>query len=109
MNSVSSVQGNSYDFNYKITNETAFHAYLSGLTFYDLTGNYSFSSSGTTFVYILDTPDGMLGITLYDNAMKLTPLYEENPATSCYYIADSTDWEYLNTITVPHPVGGGEF
>ena len=51
----------------------------------------------------------MLGITLYDNAMKLTPLYEENPATSCYYIADSTDWEYLNTITVPHPVGGGEF
>ena len=109
LNSVSSVQGNSYDFNYKITNETAFHAYLSGLTFYDLTGNYSFSSSGTTFVYILDTPDGMLGITLYDNAMKLTPLYEENPATSCYYIADSTDWEYLNTITVPHPVGGGEF
>ena len=85
LNSVSSVQGNSYNFNYKITNETAFHAYLSGLTFYDLTGNYSFSSSGTTFVYILDTPDGMLGITLYDNAMKLTPLYEENPVTSCYY------------------------
>lgn len=80
---------------YEITNEAAFHSYLSGLTLSELTGNYSFPESGMRFSFLMDAPDGTLWIRLYDDVIALTPL---PGAPSYYYIADGTDWEYLNTI-----------
>ncbi|MCD8381106.1 MAG: M56 family metallopeptidase [Lachnospiraceae bacterium] len=84
---------------YDFTDEAAFHEYLAGLTLSEFTGNYSFSKSSTEFIYLLDTPDGLLGIDLCDNYIKLTYFAEDYKQTG-YYITEGVDWEYLGTVIV---------
>ncbi|MCD7750321.1 MAG: M56 family metallopeptidase [Lachnospiraceae bacterium] len=87
------------DFAYDVTDEAAFHEYLAGLTLAEFTGNYSFSESSAEFIYLLDTPDGTLGIDLCDNYIKLTYFAEDYKQVG-YYIAEDVDWEYLGTVIV---------
>ncbi|MCD7806168.1 MAG: M56 family metallopeptidase [Lachnospiraceae bacterium] len=84
---------------YDITDEAAFHEYFAGLTLSEFTGNYSFSESSTEFIYLLDTPDGLLGIDLCDNYIKLTYFWEDYKQAG-YYITEGVDWEYLGTVVV---------
>ncbi len=48
-------------------------------------------------IYLLDTPDGLLGIDLCDNYIKLAYFAEDYKQTG-YYITESVDWEYLGTV-----------
>ncbi len=92
-----------YARNYVVVDEQAFHEYLSGLKLYYLSGNYSFSDRRKSFTYLMDTPEGTLGLVLWDSALKVVPLYGEDPDTRSYYIAGGIDWEYLSTIIFEYP------
>ena len=89
--------------NYEILDETAFHEYLAGLTLYDLTGNYSYSGSNKYFNYMMDTPNGTEVFVLYDNTIKVVRLHGENRNAEYYYIPGGLDWDYIDSIIVPHP------
>ena len=89
--------------NYEILDETAFHEYLAGLTLYDLTGNYSYSGSDKYFNYLIDTPNGAEVFILYDDTIKVVRLHGENRNAEFYYIPGGLDWNYIDSIIVPHP------
>jgi len=102
LRSVSEVD-DSYHTEYEIVDEKGFHEYLAGLTLYEITGNYSFSQSDREFFYLLETPEGTLGIELHDDAVKLVRLWGDGPNTFWYYIKEGVDWEYLDTAAVAYP------
>ena len=89
--------------NYEILDETAFHEYLAGLTLYDLTGNYSYSGSNKYFNYMMDTPNGTEVFILYDDTIKVIRLHGENRNAEYYYNPGGLDWDYIDSIIVPHP------
>ena len=97
-----SLQDDEFDTNYEIADEAAFHAYLAGLTVYELTGNYSFSDSERCFTYLMDTPGGTMVVMLYDNAVKTVWLFRDAQA-QYYYVPDGIDWDYINTLIIAHP------
>ena len=84
---------------YQVTNEKDFHEYLSGLTFCELTGNYSFSESNRELTCLLDTPEGTEFLRLHDQIMEVV----SSGTVSYYYIMDGVDWDYLYTILAAHP------
>lgn len=88
---------------YTISDEAAFHAYLSGLTLSTLTGNYTFSEYDTNFHVSMGTPQGQILLDVYDNVLEITDLRPESTTTSAYYIPGGIDLEYLSTIMSPHP------
>ena len=97
-----SLQDDKFDTNYEIADEEAFHAYLAGLTVYELTGNYSFSDSERCFTYLMDTPGGTMVVMLYDNAVKTVWLFRDTQA-QYYYVPEGIDWDYINTLIIAHP------
>lgn len=88
---------------YDLSNHQAFHAYLAELTLREFTGNYSFSDSEKDVTYLMDTPEGTLVIVLTDHAIKLVPLYGENPQATCYYLSEGVDWAYIDAIIPAYP------
>jgi len=99
--------GDEYNTNYEAVDEAAFHRYLSELTLFELTGNYSFPAYEAKFNCLMDTPGGILSVILYDNVIKIVPLGEIR-AASFYYIEGGVDWEYLSTIIVARPSASQE-
>ena len=93
------------DFNtqFEIRDEAAFHDYLAGLTVYELTGNYSFSDSERYYFIIMDTPTGTQVFTLFDDVIKLVWLHQGDRPAEYYYVPGGLDWEYIDSIIVPHP------
>ena len=87
---------------YQVTDQEALGSYLSGLTLCQLSGNYAFSE-GEQFIYLMDTPAGTLGVELGDHALKLVPLYGEEPDSALYYVPEGIDWDYLSTVVVAYP------
>lgn len=97
--------GGNYDMiDYNITDEDAFHTYLSGLSLSELTGNYSFSSSDTKLNCWMDTPRGILFVILQDYVVQITGLSGEDSGTETYYMQEGIDWEYINGMMMAHPV-----
>ena len=88
---------------FEVTDESAFHEYLAGLTCYDLTGNYSYSDSERYFTYMLDTTNGTEVFVLYDDLIKVVHLYGENRNAEYYYVPGGLDWDYLDSIIVAQP------
>jgi hypothetical protein len=88
---------------FEVTDESAFHEYLAGLTCYDLTGSYSYSDSERYFTYMLDTTNGTEVFVLYDDLIKVVHLYGENRNAEYYYIPGGLDWDYLDSIIVAQP------
>ena len=88
---------------FEVTDESAFHEYLAGLTFYDLTGSYSYSDSERYFTYMLDTTNGTEVFVLYDDLIKVVHLYGENRNAEYYYVPGGLDWNYLDSIIVAQP------
>lgn len=87
---------------YQIADEEAFHRYLSDLTLCHLTGNYSFSGGSRQFTYLMSTPEGIWGVSLFDNAIKLSPTYGDLDQ-SYYYIHEGIDWEYISSVIIANP------
>lgn len=98
-----STYNDEFNRDYEVLNEASFHEYLAGLTLYDLTGDYSFTNSEKHFNYILDTPDGRVVFVLYDNIIKVVPLYGENLNAEYYYVPEGLDWKFIDSIVVPNP------
>ena len=92
-----------YHTKYEIRDEAAFHEYLAGLTYYDLTGSYSYSDSERYFTYILDGPRGTDVFVLYDQMVKAVRLHGGDPKAEFYYLPGGLDWEYIDTIIIPQP------
>ena len=94
---------------FEVTDESAFHEYLAGLTFYDLTGSYSYSDSERYFTYMLDTTNGTEVFVLYDDLIKVVHLYGENRNAEYYYVPGGLDWDYLDSIIVAQPACNVQF
>ena len=97
-----SLKDDEFATNYEIANAEAFHAYLAGLTVYELTGNYSFSDSERCFTYLMDTQGGTMAVLLYDNAVKTVWLHKDAQA-EYFYVPEGIDWDYIETVIIPHP------
>lgn len=97
-----SLKDDEYATNYEIADAEAFHAYLAGLTVYELTGNYSFSDSERCFTYVMDTQGGTMVVMLYDNVVKTVWLHRDAQA-EYYYVPEGIDWDYIETVIIPHP------
>lgn len=97
-----SLKDDEFATNYEIADEEAFHSYLAGLTLYELTGNYSFNDSERCFTYLMDTQGGTMAVLLYDNAVKTVWLHKDAQA-EYYYIPEGIDWDYIETVIIPHP------
>lgn len=87
---------------YKYVDEQAFHEYLSSLTLSKMTGSYSFEDDDKRYTYILQTPNGTIGIVLSEDVIKLVKLYEED-TTKYYYLPNKVDFDYLESIVIPCP------
>lgn len=98
-----SMYDDEFNTTYEKVDEAAFHEYLSGLTVYELTGNYSFSDSQRYYHYLMETPTGTQVFTLYDNVVKLFRLSDPDRASEYYYIPEGINWEYIDSIIVPQP------
>lgn len=85
------------------TDEAALHRYLSALRMEQISGNYSFvqEKEETSLFLMLDTPEGVLGVTLSDRFLKLFRLGK--PGTEYYYLPDGTDWDALGEFIVERP------
>ena len=97
-----SLKDDEFATNYEIADAEAFHAYLAGLTVYELTGNYSFSDSESCFTYVMDTQGGTMVVMLYDNVVKTVWLHRDAQA-EYYYVPEGIDWDYIETVIIPHP------
>ena len=82
----------------EVTDEGAFHDYLSKLTLCDMTGDYSFSDSEHWISLRLKTPEGVSLVSLYDEVIKVVPLYLERQNAQYYYVPGGLDWAYLESI-----------
>ncbi len=88
---------------FEIVDPVAFHEYLSGLTMYELTGNYSFDNSSKSYLYSMYTPHGEFLLMLYDNAVRVIPTSGVNQTTKTFYVPEGIDWEYQQPITADPP------
>lgn len=93
----------SFNTEYEIVDELAFHEYLAELTCYDLTGSYSYSDSKRYFTYILETPKGTEVFVLQDEMIKVVRHHGENRNAEYYYVPGGLDWDYLDSIIIPQP------
>lgn len=75
-------------------------SYLEELEFHTFTGNYSFSNDENRIIIILHGPKGAFGVNLSDHTLKITPLYDDTPQKTGYYLRESVDWEYIRSLLV---------
>lgn len=75
-------------------------AYLEELEFYALTGSYSFSNDENRIIIIFHGPKGAFGVNLTDHTLKITPLYDDTPQKTGYYLREAVDWEYIRSLLV---------
>lgn len=77
------------------TDEEALHGCLASLPMKRVAGNYTFDGEETPLALLLDTPQGILGISLWDHHIQLTPLYGERIENHSYYLPEGVDWDAL--------------
>lgn len=75
-------------------------SYLEELEFHTFTGNYSFSNDENRIIIILHGPKGAFGVNLSDHTLKITPLYDDTPQKTGYYLREPVDWEYIRSLLV---------
>ena len=76
----------------------ALQSYLAELPMCRLTGRYTFETGSRQLYILYEVSEGALVLQLYDQAVKLTPLYGKHPVSATYYLPDGTDWEYIDSI-----------
>lgn len=91
-----------YNTVYDTARQNELTEYLSGLTLYSLSGNYSFSDSEHDVSFIFDGPKGTLVCNITDSAVKVVPLYGEAKSRG-YYVSGGVDWDYISGLIPAHP------
>ncbi len=85
------------------TDEAALHRYLSAMPMAPVSGNFSFEQEGHSLSLILDTPEGLLSLTLSDRYAKVVPLYGDRLTAQFYYLPGGVDWDALRAFIVERP------
>lgn len=72
--------------------------YIAGLELQTLLGNYSFSNDEYRMITVLQGPQGAFGITITDHTLLVSPLYDNSPDTTKYYLQEPIDWVYVESL-----------
>lgn len=83
---------------YRCTDVQALREYLAGLELDRVTETLALDEDEHELVLIFDTPQGVMGVTLYARMARVCPLWEKNAPTYNYYLPQQTDWAYLQTL-----------
>ena len=86
---------------YDCSEEESLKKYLAGIRFCKITGNYSFPDGEQNIHIRFYGPDGVLNVSLADDALKVTPLYGEKIISKKYYCNEEIDWDYLYSLLIP--------
>lgn len=97
-----SEHGDEYNTVYDTARKDELIEYLSGLTLYSLSGNYSFSDSVHDETLIFDGPEGVLACNITDSTVKVVPLYGE-AESRVYYVGGGVDWDYIRELIPGYP------
>ena len=93
------------DSTYRVLDEDALHAYLSELKLSKIVGHYSLSEDSKADL-ILRSPDSYVFVHLYDDVLRVQPLYHTDREQKIYYINDRIDWDYLHSFILANdPLG----
>ena len=92
-----------YRTEYHCIDADALHSYLSDLTLEEITGEYTYNESERELTIHYDSPEGVLSLILYDEAIKIVPIYKRGTGSKYYYLPKGTDWEYLDSIIMAYP------
>lgn len=99
------IDDDEFDSEFYCTDEASFHQYLSDMEMISIGGNYSFTEEGRRYIMYFDTPDGILGVTLSENYIRFTPLYNkpEEWDMPVYYLPEGADWERFDELIIARP------
>lgn len=74
-------------------------SYLSGLTMYQITGQYSFQGISSKALLELTVPGSWdYWIFVYDSYLEVYPLSRHDARTVCYYVPEGIDWNHLSNL-----------
>jgi len=85
-----------------IPDEAAFIDYLSHLEVTNLTGNFTYSTDENDYTFLFDTPKGVLGLTLSDHRVHVSPLYDTGDGRT-WYLPEGMDWNTFHTFVQEVP------
>lgn len=100
----------SYTIHHNSLDSSALFQYLNNLTFSRATGNYAYSEDDKTYFIALEDPEGTIEwFELTTNRIQITSRNNNQVkgskyVTNTYYLTEPTDWEYLDSILLEHPV-----
>lgn len=84
------------------SDEASLLEYLADLSLCKVTGNYTFPDADSHQIIIrLDSPEGILSVSLAENVLRITSLYTEGLTSETYYCNTEIDWEYLHSLLIP--------
>ena len=85
--------------NLALADTEAITDYLSGLTLYRLTGQYSYFASSRNALFKLHLPGVSTDwVYIYDDAIEVYQLDGDRPKPLIYYIPGGIDWEQLDSL-----------
>jgi len=93
--------GDEFDTELYLTDEKAFHEYMSDMKMITIFGRYSFLGLERQYAMLLDTPEGPVNITLSDNYINISPLNDQSKTT--YYLPDGVDWGIFESLVTDAP------
>lgn len=90
------------DIVYHMKDVDALYGYLSGLTLYELTGDYTFSDSGRFMSMYFDAPGGRIHLYLQESGIRI--LRYRDPGEYLYYhVPEGIDWDFLDSLVTEVP------
>ena len=95
---VAYVDGWEYETRAEAVDASAISEYLASLTMLSMGGNYSFSEDDGSMTFRYTGPIGSFYVQLRDSYVRILPLYGERPAWRVYYLPETVDWAYLDTL-----------
>ena len=97
-----SLSDDPYRREWRCRDEKALLDWLGGLELEELTGLYSYESDEPKYIFLLDAPEGSLGLVLWEDSLKYSPLWEGGE-TQTYHIAGGSQEEALAGLLQADP------
>ena len=91
------------DIEYHVNDAQALSDYLSGLTMYEVTGNYTFEHVDRWMSLFLRTQNGRLHLYLTDTGIQLWHYGQAIDSLGYYHVPEGIDWDFLESLIVERP------
>ena len=91
------------DIEYHVNDAQALSDYLSGLTMYEVTGNYTFENPDRWMSLYLSTSTGRLHLYLTDTGIQLWHYGQNIDSLGYYHVPEGIDWVFLESLIVERP------